>query len=252
MARRSLPTTSTVREVDAFLETVAATPQRGKGGGRLIFAMDATASREPTWDQACGIQGRMFEEAAAIGDLRLQLCYYRGYRECRASRWYGKSDDVVRAMSAVRCAGGLTQIRRVLDHALKETDREPVSALVFVGDCVEEEIDGLCDRAARLGIKGVPAFLFHEGGDPVAARAFSEIARLSGGGLLQIRRRQRRRAPRAPQCGRGLRGGRPARARALRRWSGEARQAAHPPDRTGGLNATPRLRRDPASDCGPR
>ena len=186
MARRSLPTTSTVREVDAFLETVAATPQRGKGGGRLIFAMDATASREPTWDQACGIQGRMFEEAAAIGDLRLQLCYYRGYRECRASRWYGKSDDVVRAMSAVRCAGGLTQIRRVLDHALKETDREPVSALVFVGDCVEEEIDGLCDRAARLGIKGVPAFLFHEGGDPVAARAFSEIARLSGGAFCRF------------------------------------------------------------------
>ena len=186
MARRSLPTTSTVREVDAFLETVAATPRRGKGGGRLIFAMDATASREPTWDQACGIQGRMFEEAAAIGDLRLQLCYYRGYRECRASRWYGKSDDVVRAMSAVRCAGGLTQIRRVLDHALKETDREPVSALVFVGDCVEEEIDGLCDRAARLGIKGVPAFLFHEGGDPVAARAFSEIARLSGGACCRF------------------------------------------------------------------
>ena len=61
---------------------------------------------------------------------------------------------MVRAMSAVRCAGGLTQIRRVLDHALQETDREPVSALVFVGDCVEESIDELCDRAARLGIKG--------------------------------------------------------------------------------------------------
>ena len=179
MARDSL-TTSRSREVDAFLETVAASPARDKGG-RLIFAMDATASREPTWDRACGIQGRMFEEAAAVGDLWLQLCYYRGYRECRASRWYNKADDVVRAMSAVRCAGGLTQIRRVLDHALKETDRETVNALVFVGDCVEESIDDLCDRAARLGIKGVPAFLFHEGYDPAAARCFREIARLSGG-----------------------------------------------------------------------
>ena len=184
MARDSLPVSSTptARAVDAFLETVAATPARGQGrGGRLIFAMDATASREPTWDRACGIQGRMFEEAAAVGDLRLQLCYYRGYRECRASRWYDKADDVVRAMSAVRCAGGLTQIRRVLDHTLAETDREPVSALVFVGDCVEENVDELCDRAARLGIKGVPAFLFHEGGDPVAARCFREVARLSCG-----------------------------------------------------------------------
>ena len=104
MARDPVATSRT-RAVDAFLETVAATPARGGGGGRLIFAMDATASREPTWDRACGIQGRMFEEAAAVGDLWLQLCYYRGYRECRASRWYNTADAVVRAMSAVRCAG---------------------------------------------------------------------------------------------------------------------------------------------------
>ena len=184
MARNSIPAKKT-REVDAFLEAVAATPAPGRGG-RLIFAMDATASREPTWDRACGIQGEMFEEAAAVGDLWLQLCYYRGYRECRASRWYNKSTDVVRAMSAVRCAGGLTQIRRVLDHALDETDREPVNALVFVGDCVEENVDELCDRAARLGIKRVPAFLFHEGYDPVAARCFHEMARLSGGACCRF------------------------------------------------------------------
>ena len=185
MARDSVPASRT-RDVDAFLEAVAATPAPGGRGGRLIFAMDATASREPTWDRACGIQGRMFEEAAAVGDLWLQLCYYRGYRECRASRWYNRSNDVVRAMSAVRCAGGLTQIRRVLDHALAETDRAPVNALVFVGDCVEENVDELCDRAARLGIKQVPAFLFHEGFDPVAARCFREIARLSGGACCRF------------------------------------------------------------------
>ena len=184
MARDPVPASRT-REVDAFLKKVADTPARGTRG-RLIFAMDATASREPTWDRACGIQGRMFEEAATVGDLWLQLCYYRGYRECRASRWYNKASDVVRAMSAVRCAGGLTQIRRVLDHALKETEREPVSALVFVGDCMEENIDELCDRAARLGLKGVPAFLFHEGPDPVAARCFQELARLSGGACCRF------------------------------------------------------------------
>ena len=148
--------------------------------------MDATASREPTWDRACGIQGRMFEEAAGVGDLRLQLCYYRGYEECRASRWYGNARDVVRAMSAVRCAGGLTQIRKVLNHALEETGRERVDALVFVGDCLEENIDELCDRAARLGLHGVPAFMFHEGDDPAAARGFREIARLSGGACCRF------------------------------------------------------------------
>lgn len=189
MGRDSLPARD--RAVDAFLRKVAAAPapMRGGGrdrGGRLIFAMDATASREPTWDRACGIQGRMFEEAAGVGDLRLQLCYYRGYGECRASRWYDNARDVVRAMSAVRCAGGLTQIRKVLNHALEETGRAPVDALVFVGDCLEENIDELCDRAARLGVHGVPAFLFHEGDDPAAARGFREIARLSGGACCRF------------------------------------------------------------------
>lgn len=148
--------------------------------------MDATASRAPTWDRACGIQHQMFEEANAVGNLRIQLCYYRGYRECRASRWYERADDIVRAMSSVHCAGGLTQIRRVLDHALKETGREPVNALVFVGDSMEEEIDPLADQAARLGLLGVPIFLFHEGYDPVAARGFRELARLSGGACCRF------------------------------------------------------------------
>ena len=51
-------------EVDAFLKRVAATPApRPEGGrGRLMFAMDATASREPTWDTACHLQGEMFIE----------------------------------------------------------------------------------------------------------------------------------------------------------------------------------------------
>src|SRR3546814_9870581 len=43
-------------------------PQRDGGRrGRLIFAMDATASREPTWDRACRLQGEMFKETAALG-----------------------------------------------------------------------------------------------------------------------------------------------------------------------------------------
>jgi hypothetical protein len=46
---------------------------------------------------------------------------------------------------------------------------------------MEENVDALCRRAGELGLLGVPAFVFHEGTDPVAARAFQEIARLSGG-----------------------------------------------------------------------
>ena len=75
--------------VDAFLRRVAATPAPVAHGetGRLIFAMDATASREPTWDSACQIQGEMFDATAALGGLQVQLVYYRGFGQCRASRW---------------------------------------------------------------------------------------------------------------------------------------------------------------------
>jgi hypothetical protein len=66
--------------VAAFLKTRTAT-------GRLIFALDATASRQPTWDQAARLQAQMFAEAAKIGGLEVQLIYYRGLNECRASHW---------------------------------------------------------------------------------------------------------------------------------------------------------------------
>ena len=149
--------------------------------GRLIFAMDATASREPTWDHACHLQAQMFEQTASLGGLEIQLCYYRGFNEFRATGWLTNTVDLQRRMTAVRCLGGHTQIRKVLRHAIKETTQKKADALVFVGDCMEENIDELCQIAGELGIHNVPAFLFHEGSDPVAERAFRQIARLTKG-----------------------------------------------------------------------
>ena len=147
----------------------------------MLFAMDATASREPTWDQACHIQGQMFEETDALGGLDLQLCYYRGFREFHATPWLDNPRALLECMTGVRCAGGMTQIGRVLKHAIRETKGKKINALVFVGDCVEEAVDALCHSAGELGLLGVPAFLFHEGHEPVAKKAFMEIARLTGG-----------------------------------------------------------------------
>jgi hypothetical protein len=169
-------------DVDSFIRQVQAMPQVRPGGrGRLIFAMDATASREPSWDRACHIQGQMFESTASLGGLEVQLVFYRGFGECKASRWYAEGADLHRAMRRVFCAGGQTQIERVLDHALKVARSGQVNALVFVGDAMEENPDALCHRAGELGLLGVPVFLFHEGGNPVAERIFREIARLSKG-----------------------------------------------------------------------
>lgn len=177
------------REIAEFLRAVAATPApmaRAGGRGRLLFAMDATASREPTWDRAARIQGEMFEATARIGGLDVQLVFYRGFNECRASPWMSSAADLLKRMTLVRCRAGQTQIGRVLAHAARENGRARVNAVVFVGDCFEEDLDHVAQTAGELGLAGVPVFIFHEGDDAVARRAFQSIARLSGGACCRF------------------------------------------------------------------
>jgi hypothetical protein len=178
-----LPASARKTDVAAFLRKVAALPAVKAGGarGRLIFALDATASREPTWERACQLQSEMFDAAAALGGLAVQLVYYRGLAECKATRWLESSEKLRHAMSTVSCQGGETQIARVLDHAIAAARAGKVNALIFVGDAMEENPDALCGRAGELALLGVPLFVFHEGDDPAASRTFQELARLAGG-----------------------------------------------------------------------
>jgi hypothetical protein len=188
MSGGKLPTTSSSANVDAFLRDLNRAPavRPGGGRGRLIFALDATASREPTWDRACRIQGEMFEATAALGGLDVRLVFYRGFTECKASRWMQSAGDLHRAMRAVSCIGGETQIGRVLEHAIAETKQQRVHALVFVGDAMEENAEHLCRLAGELGLLGTPVFIFHEGSDATAAAAFRQIAKLSRGAYLSF------------------------------------------------------------------
>ncbi len=173
--------------VDRFLADLAAAPAAKRGAGqrgRLIFAMDATASREPSWDTAMQIQAEMFSETKALGGLEVQLAYYRGFGEFQTSEFVSDSAALIAQMTGVRCLAGKTQIGKVLTHAIAETKRRPVGALVFVGDAMEENVDKLGDLAGQLGLLGLRCFVFHEGNDATAARAFEQIARLSGGACV--------------------------------------------------------------------
>lgn len=183
-----LPAAHKAAEVEAFLRQVKAMPavRPGAGRGRLIFALDATASRAPTWDRAAKLQGEMFEATAALGGIEVQLVFYRGFDECKASRWLGAASELHRLMRGVSCAGGETQIGRVLGHAAKEARAGKVNAVVFVGDAMEEKADELCRLAGELGLLGVPLFIFHEGRDPVAASTFRQMARLSRGAYCRF------------------------------------------------------------------
>jgi len=179
---------STRSEIDAFLAQVKGlAPSTAAGArGRLIFALDATMSRQPTWDTACQLQAEMFREAAAIGGLDIQLVYYRGLSECRSSPWLSQAERLGALMERIDCRGGHTQIGRIIAHARRETESRKVQALVFVGDAMEEKLDDLCHSAGALGLLGVPAFMFQEGDDPVAERAFREIARLTRGAYCRF------------------------------------------------------------------
>jgi len=176
-------TPSTRTEMDAFLKQVTRTPapRNGDNIGKLMFAMDATASREATWDHACHIQAEMFNATAAIGGLAVQLCYYRGFAEFHASPWLIRSSDLLHRMSSVTCLGGHTQIAKILKHAIAETKQHKINAVVFVGDCLEENIDDLSRSAGELALLGVPLFIFHEGHDVNAATGFRHLAQLTGG-----------------------------------------------------------------------
>ena len=161
-------------------------PLTATGRGRLVFAMDATMSRQPTWDMALALQADMFHAVKAVGGLDVQLVYFRGAGECRASRWVSDPDALAALMTRVNCAGGYTQIRKVLRHARTEAAKKPVNALVYVGDCMEEDIDDLCGRAGELALLGVPVFLFQEGADARAEKAFREIGRLTKGAYCRF------------------------------------------------------------------
>jgi hypothetical protein len=174
-------------DVSAFLDKVKTMAVgETKGQGRLIFAMDATMSRQPTWDRALSIQSQMFSETKRAGELQVQLVYFRGYNECKASKWVANPDALARLMTAVECRGGNTQLARVLSHVKAEAGRSGVAAVVFVGDAFEENIDAICQAAGEVGLLGARLFMFQEGTDATAERAFREVARLTHGAYFKL------------------------------------------------------------------
>jgi hypothetical protein len=176
-------------EIDEFVRLAkTAIVSKGMASGRLILALDATMSRQPTWDMACRLQGEMFDAAGNSGGLEVQLTYFRGFAECRASKFVRDTASLKDLMTRIDCRAGNTQIGKVLAHALKEAARQKVDALVYIGDAMEEEVDALAEKAGRLGLLGVPLFVFQEGTNATAEAAFREIARLSNGAWFRFDR----------------------------------------------------------------
>lgn len=179
---RSVSRQASSGDVSEFLNKVAAMPAKHpQGQGRLVFALDATASREATWDIAMQLQADMFSEVSATGGLEVQLVYFKGLAGFRASEWLSDSAQLLQQMTGIRCEAGTTRILRVLEHVKRESREDKIHAVVFIGDSMEESHDVLCQLAGELGMLNIPLFMFQEGADPVARRCFMEMARLSNG-----------------------------------------------------------------------
>lgn len=155
--------------------------EKKENTGRLLFAMDATASREHAWDMACQIQAEMFMSTQEIGALEISLCYYRGYGEFHSLDWTSNAELLRDQMLKVRCLAGHTQIKRTLEHAINTCVKQKIKAVVLVSDSFEESIDQVGQVAGKLGMLNVPVFVFHEGHDTAAKNAFQHIAQLTNG-----------------------------------------------------------------------
>src|SRR5271154_6750043 len=177
-------------DIAAFVEAAKKVPAPAASGrGRLIFALDATMSRQPTWDLAQTLQAKMFEVAAGLGGLDVQLLYFRGMDECRASNFVSGGRGLAELMSRIDVRGGSTQIRKVLAHARDEARRAKVGALVFVGDAMEENPDRLAVLAGELAVLTGGAYsAFDAGASARLAALLRAAAAYAAGGHAALAR----------------------------------------------------------------
>lgn len=183
-----VPASSSSGQISSFVEQVGKLARSGRSEdtGRLLFALDATMSRQPTWDLACGLQAQMFTSLPKDAALEVQLLYFRGFGECRASKWVRDTEALSRLMSGIDCRGGHTQIGKVFSHARTEHAHKKINAMVYVGDAIEEDVDTLAEKAGQLGLLGCPLFIFQEGNNPGVEAAFREFARLTKGAYARF------------------------------------------------------------------
>ena len=188
MTDKKLAKKSSDTDVSLFLEKVAkiTLAKEQRASGRLVFGMDATASRQLSWDTTSQLQGDMFLETTANGGLQVQLVYFRGFKQFICSDWVGNAQELMTLMTGVSCLAGETQIRKLLKHSLSENNKSPIDAIIFIGDAVEEDIDVLGKLSGQLGILGVPIFIFQDGSDPIAEYCFKQITQLSNGAYAKF------------------------------------------------------------------
>ena len=153
----------------------------------LLFAMDATASREPAWAAAQKITSKMFEQIPA--DLRVALAYHSGGELKEVTPYTDNAKQFADKVHQVRCQAGATALNAILSNAAQTRG---LKALVYIGDCFEEDEQTAYDIAKQLKMTGTKCFFFHDtscgsGWSVDGAReVFDNIVTITGGAVMDF------------------------------------------------------------------
>lgn len=152
---------------------------------RIGFLVDATGSRNESWEQAQTIQAEMFKSVASLRRLALRLVHFGG-NELTDHGWRTNARNIAAQMAAVRCERGLTQILPGLEAFLDESAEHRARAIILVGDSFEEDSEKTEAIALCLKTAGIKVFAFLEGEDWTALSAFKCLADVTGGAFAKF------------------------------------------------------------------
>jgi hypothetical protein len=149
---------------------------------RLVFAVDATASREPAWATARQVTDALVK--ALPGELDVALAVHGGSRVHTFTAFTDDPAKLRDRAAGVVCEAGLTRLLPILETALK---RPAVRVVVYIGDVFEESLHHGRRLADAMGKRDTKLIVLHDTADPTARRdaeVFWDLAKRTGGCVL--------------------------------------------------------------------
>ncbi len=180
IAKASTPAATALRSALGHAEPPAeAGPPRRP---RLVFAVDATASREPAWAAARQVTDALVK--ALPGELDVALAVHGGTRVHTFTAFTNDATMLRDRAAGVTCEAGLTRMLPILSASLKQP---AVRVVVYIGDVFEESLLQGRQLADAMGRQGTKLIVLHDTSDHAAARSaelFWDLAKRTGGCVL--------------------------------------------------------------------
>jgi hypothetical protein len=149
---------------------------------RLIFAVDATASREPAWAAARQVTDALVK--ALPGELDVALAVHGGSRVHTFTAFINEANTLRDRAAGVSCQAGMTRLLPILSASLKHPG---IRIVIYVGDVFEESLLQGRRLADLMSAQKTKLIVLHDTADPGARRdaeVFWDLAKRTGGCVL--------------------------------------------------------------------